>query len=220
MKRALTLLVLLPGYFCGIRAQTYRFYHYTKDNGLPNAYIYSIDQDRNGFLNLASADGFFSFDGKYFNKPKGKNTLPENFITTHFTDSREITWLGFLQEGISCISNTKHNKINYQDIKGYRVTQFIEPEKNRILVSTQGGGIFSIDSLFRIAPFNNSSIRSINTIAFNKGEVLAGTNEGLFVCTANDCRQTGITELQQKRIKKIIPAAFISQAFWVAAEGD
>jgi ligand-binding sensor domain-containing protein/serine phosphatase RsbU (regulator of sigma subunit) len=205
---------------CSSLAQTYSFRYYTKDNGLPNSYIYAIDQAKNGPLNLSTGDGFYSFDGQNFNALKGKNTLSENFVTTHFTDSRGITWLGYLQEGLSCISNARHNKINYEAIKGYRVTQFIEYPSKRLLVATLGGGIFTIDSSFHIQPLNKEGIQSVNTIAANGNEVLAGSNEGLFICTDKSCEPCGIPELRDVKIKKIIPAAYISQAYWVATEGS
>jgi ligand-binding sensor domain-containing protein/serine phosphatase RsbU (regulator of sigma subunit) len=77
-----------------------------------------------------------------------------------------------------------------------------------------------MDSAFHITPFNKTPAQSVNTIALNKDEVLAGTNEGLFICTPKSCEPSGIPELTDKKIKKIIPAYFISQAFWVATEGD
>ena len=75
---------------CGV-AQTYNFKIFTEDNGLPQSYIYNINQGKYGFLNVSTGDGFSVFDGLKFTNYTKKDGLAENNSTCSFIDNKNTT---------------------------------------------------------------------------------------------------------------------------------
>ncbi len=100
----LFILILFFHFKSGI-AQVYHFNLYTEDNGLAQNYIYSISQASDGFLYLSTGNGFVSFEGNKFKSYTANDSLCENFVNTHFIDSRKTVWLGHYQMGISYLKN-------------------------------------------------------------------------------------------------------------------
>ena len=62
----LILVVLMIVLSPEIIAQQYRFMEYGLSNGLPQPYVYTIDQDASGYLWIGTGDGLARFDGKTF----------------------------------------------------------------------------------------------------------------------------------------------------------
>ena len=106
------LLIIFSFLLCTIlRAQTFNFKNYTDEDGLAQSYVYCVSQSSKGFLYLSTGDGFCKFDGNEFKTYTIKDNLAENFINTHFTDSRNITWIGHFQTGVSYLSGNNFYKI-------------------------------------------------------------------------------------------------------------
>ncbi len=59
-------IVLMASTLCATAQQNFKFSSYTVDNGLPQSSIWSIIQDRNGFLWVSTSDGLCRFDGYEF----------------------------------------------------------------------------------------------------------------------------------------------------------
>jgi hypothetical protein len=83
-------------------SQTPAFIHYTDDDGLPGMSLYSIRQDRNGFLWMTSTKGICRFDGKEFKKFAVPDIKVQDFPYL-FMDSKGIPWFYNLAGEIICI---------------------------------------------------------------------------------------------------------------------
>jgi len=84
----------------GTFAQGYK--HYSIENGLPSNRIYKIQQDRKGFIWIATDKGLSKFDGKSFKNFTTQNGLPTNDIWEFLiTDDNKIWYF------------TRSNKLGY-----------------------------------------------------------------------------------------------------------
>jgi ligand-binding sensor domain-containing protein/serine phosphatase RsbU (regulator of sigma subunit) len=206
-------------------AQTYNFRLYTEDEGLPQSYIYCISQTSKGFLYLSTGDGFAVFDGNKFTASTTKDNLAENFINTHYTDSRGITWIGHFQKGISYKQGRKFYKLKGSDSLETKVNSFAEDKKKNIWFGALQKGLFKIDSALSLNRIETGVEANFNSICFDsEGELLAATSEGLFLFKANDTQKLGafcpVVGLESKNVKCIIPTDSTKTTFWVAVPGD
>jgi ligand-binding sensor domain-containing protein len=89
-------MLLLAFSFDNIEAQEMLIKHFTVKDGLPSATVYSIIQDKQGFMWMATEAGVSRFDGKKFTNYSLTDGLGENEILKVFQDSRGRIWfLGF-----------------------------------------------------------------------------------------------------------------------------
>lgn len=76
-------LLLLPFVFDHVsygQNRSFSFQHYGPEDGLSNANVFSIKQDKNNILYLATENGVYNFDGYNFSKIKPKISLKSNYI--------------------------------------------------------------------------------------------------------------------------------------------
>src|SRR4030095_1868508 len=80
------------------QARQFRFQHLNVEQGLSASLVYTITQDKHGFVWLGTTDGLNRFDGKnvevFRYKIGDRNSLPNNSVLSLFTDSRGIVWIG------------------------------------------------------------------------------------------------------------------------------
>ena len=60
--------------------RSFSFQHYGPEDGLSNANVFAIKQDKNHILYLATENGVYNFDGYKFEKIKPKTPLKSNYI--------------------------------------------------------------------------------------------------------------------------------------------
>jgi len=222
MRHLLFLVSILACYVCS--AQTYNFKNYTDEDGLPQSYVYCISQSNKGYLYLSTGDGFCKFDGNSFKTYTIKDNLAENFINTHYTDSRDITWIGHFQNGVSFLSGNTFYKVKDSEKFETKVNAFAEDNSKNIWVAAQQKGLFKIDSNFRLNPIETSLPANFNALCFDlDNQLLAATEEGLFLLKAKEKKVSSICAIsgfEGKKIQSIIPCDSLRNSFWVAVPGE
>lgn len=76
-----------------LRAGDYSSLHFTAKDGLSGNNVYSITQDLDGFIWIATETGLSRFDGNTFKKYTIRDGLPSNDITNLFTDYKNRVWI-------------------------------------------------------------------------------------------------------------------------------
>ncbi|HEX8517857.1 MAG TPA: two-component regulator propeller domain-containing protein [Bacteroidia bacterium] len=225
--RAIKITLVLP-LLClsSLYAQIYNFRVYGVDEGLPQSYVYSISQTSTGFLNVSTGEGFCSFEGSKFKVFTIHNGIQDNFITTHYTDSRNISWLGHYQKGISFQKDNKFYKIRQSTDLASKITCITEDPQKNIWFSTQSKGIFRIDTTYRMAAVDSKNESGANAITFDKdGLLFEGSNDGLFIYTVGRSGKvitlkSNMPEFSGKAVKSIVPVTAKRDAFWIAIEDE
>jgi len=162
-------------------AQNYQFKNYSVDNGITQPYVYSINQDKNGYLWIGTGEGFCKYDGINFNNYYTKEGLGDNFVSTTYKDKSRNLWIGHNQGSVTFFDGKIFKPINTSGFAKSPVTSIIADEKGAIWCATQNDGVFRIRKDFSVDVFKlEFDGENIFSLAFtSKNQLIAGTAEGL-----------------------------------------
>ncbi|MBI5218271.1 MAG: SpoIIE family protein phosphatase [Bacteroidia bacterium] len=123
-------------------SQQYNFRIFSVEKGLPKSSIYSIIQDKRGYLWLGTdGGGVCRFDGKHFVSFTKRNGLVGNVVRTMMEDKKGNLWFG-TDDGISIYNGYKFFTINKaKGLPASPVMKIFEDSQNNIWVGTAGGGL-------------------------------------------------------------------------------
>jgi ligand-binding sensor domain-containing protein/two-component sensor histidine kinase len=148
-----------------------RFEHFTTNNGLSQASVYSINQDARGFMWFGTWDGLNRFDGYTFKvfKPdvNDSNAIKGSRISTIIEEKNGNLWVG-TYEALNQYDYTTNrfqhyyvNDNNNKPIKGRYYAFFID-DKNQLWFTYQKSNLASI----------NLTTKKITTYPFAEGTLL------------------------------------------------
>lgn len=140
MRRILVFLLLLVGTVA--QAQKFSFVNYTTQDGLPQSQVSAITQDNEGYLWIGTIGGLSRFNGGEFVTYSSKEGLLNNRITS-LDFFEETIWVGH-DGGISSIKNGKIKKYGFTGEDKSRPVLKIQKFNNRLIVSSNGGGLFEL----------------------------------------------------------------------------
>ena len=167
--------------FCSpINAQIYKFRQFTAREGLRHQFVYSIEQDKHGFIWFATGLGLCRFDGFNFTTPH--QDLPTDNVNTSFRDKSGNLWFGY-NNGLTIKYDGSNFSVVDTSTTNTSVTQIIQATDGEILVATQSGGITRIvdQKIERFEDvFENMMITAMSFV--DSEQLLVGTFEGLFLC--------------------------------------
>lgn len=207
-------------------SQAYQIKTYGIDNGISQPYVYTINQDKNGYLWAGTGDGACKFDGITFKTFYSSDGFAENFVTSSYRDQNRNLWMGHNQGGITFYDGKTFKVINTSGFSKSPVTSIIADEYGGVWCATQNDGIFHISKGFEVnvyrMEFNQFTVFSL---ALTKNaQLLAGTAEGLMLFDLiGDKRKPvfvkRITAVPETKINCLIPKNN-SHSFWVGTEDD
>ena len=153
---------------------TIRFKNYTVKDGLSMGTITAFTQDYQGFTWIATAEGLHRFDGIGFKVFKhiegGNNSLTDSYITTLLSVDKKI-YIGN-HSGIVDVLDLESftfSVIKLSEIQSdfdFPIVKLIQYKSN-ILVSTAGGGIWSINVKSKLPKKLNLAGRSGEEMLFS-----------------------------------------------------
>jgi ligand-binding sensor domain-containing protein/serine phosphatase RsbU (regulator of sigma subunit) len=207
-------------------SQAYLFKSYNVDNGISQPYVYTVNQDKNGYLWIGTGEGLCKFDGVSFKSYYTTDGLAENFVTTSYKDNNRNLWLGFNQGSITFYDGKHFKSINTSGFAKSPVTSITGDEKGNIWCATQNDGIFRISKAFEVSVFKiEFDKENIYSIAFLKNnQLLVGTATGLKLYEIKgrdqkpDFLQT-ITDIPETQIK-CISKKLNSTSYWIGTEDE
>ena len=165
--------------------RSFSFQHYGPEDGLSNANVFSIKQDKTHIMYLATENGVYNFDGYKFEKIKPKTPLKSNYIRNiGFNKNNNLVIIN-RREGIYEY-NKKKNEISYikylvfnnsvdeliiNDDFGYSLNDQISVSAIEL-----SSGIISDDNI-RKADKNNQAFVIFKT---KTNQILIGRSDGLY----------------------------------------
>ncbi|MFT6809274.1 MAG: signal transduction histidine kinase/ligand-binding sensor domain-containing protein [Saprospiraceae bacterium] len=151
------------------QANTYRFKHFTTEEGLSHHHVKCSIEDSNGFIWIGTVDGLNRFDGytfkTFYHDAKDSMSLNSDRINTLFLDSRGIIYVG------TNIGLNRYNPIedkfyrvpimfNKEDVSANHVNDIEEDKKGNIWIATEDGIIVLNKDLDVINRYLNESNES------------------------------------------------------------
>ena len=189
------LLVFPIWQFANANQTNIQFDRYSIEHGLSQEAIFSITQDRQGYMWFATQEGVNRFDGyrfeNFYHDPDNENSLSNDVVYSIIEDHQGMLWLG-TYEGLDrfdpqTATFTHFNKSSHQ-LDSDRVYVVFEDSDNMIWVGTEGGGLSRFDrqsqnfQTFRYDPKDRKSLNDDNVRSIHQdkdGRLWIGTDKGL-----------------------------------------
>lgn len=216
-----------------IDTKTLHFYNFDIESGLSNNYINSIEQDSQGFIWVATADGLNRYDGTQF--IKFKNTkhkgLKDNNISQIKYNKQNNTLYIATDKGLSLYSSKQERFYEYsqksESLKNC-VNSFAIDKRGNLIVSMlrKNEGLHFIEKNKRIRTFEYDSKNEMS-LSSNEVSCLALNNKNiLWIGTYHaglnkmDHLSKTITRVKSNKISKSINTIYIDlkQNIWIGTK--
>jgi len=175
----LSLLLINPGL-----SQVCKVIEFGVEEGIPQPYIYTINQDNNGYLWIGTGNGLARFDGLNFETFTTNDSLADNFITCSYKSEAGV-WFGHMNGGITIYDGERFKKIIPASKGKSLITDIVEDAEGHIWFSTQTNGLIRINDQFEIETYKTfrkqTPIFSFNFL--NPNEIIIGSVNGLIHCS-------------------------------------
>ena len=174
-----------------------RFTGYSRNAGLAQSKVYTIVQDRKGFMWFGTQEGLSRFDGyrmkTFRHDPEKENSLGGLSVFASMLDSAGCLWFGSEKGIVSrydpVTDEFTNIKVSSDGSKDIFISSFCEDSAGNIFVGTFGGGLLLIMNGIMRGVVASSDVMNIggipenvSCICFdNEGRLYVGTSEeGLY----------------------------------------
>ncbi len=151
-----------------LKAQEFNYVHYDSKDGLAGSTVYSMCQDKDGFMWFATENGLSRYDGTHFKNFTVKDGLPDNEVLKVFADSKGRIWIGTFSKEVCFYFNgkihTKENDSLLTKIKFDRNIESIVEEDGHFL------GLSTHSLVIIITPADSVIIYKIDDICKEKNK--------------------------------------------------
>jgi len=167
-----------------LNSQTYSFKNYGAEKNIPNGFVYTINQSKDGFLWVGTGNGLSRFDGFSFFPVQYPDSIAGRYPTASLKDKKGTLWFGCSDGSVFYTDKNKLISVTLSNSKS--ISDMLEGPDGRIYVIPQGEAVFGIN------PLNPEEIHkysfSVDPVMFSasftrSGKLLIGTQENLMVCS-------------------------------------
>jgi len=220
------LITILLLHNVSVSSQKYRFLKYNAEDNLCDNFIYTINQDQNGYLWFGSGEGMCRFDGINFVSEFKGDSLPDIPVKVSFKDSKNRLWFGFDNGDIALYENQSFRLFSPEEKDRSMINGISEETNGNIVVATQSKGLIIItpDLSFSIVREGIEG-QLVSSILITTGnDVLLGTYDGLFLYRFDEdftkLTLVGRFEDIPYTNVKTIHASSLPNTFWVGTEDE
>ncbi|MEZ5011456.1 MAG: two-component regulator propeller domain-containing protein [Bacteroidales bacterium] len=215
--------LLLFGISISGLSQTYQFRNYNVDDGLPGRFVYTIDQDNNGFLWLGTGKGIARFDGFSFYPVASSDSLSTAFPVSSYRDSNGTIYYGFNDGKLYITAGSRLEEV--KGVDAFRINCILECDEVGILVVSQSKGLYSLvpgdDS--RPAKIASPSDDQLFCAATSSsGDIVFGTSQGAILTRFENGRLVKVYEAEELLFSQVQAIVFQEQfdRFILGTEDD
>lgn len=191
---------------CLANSQQYNFIEYTVEDGLAQNQVYSIIQDNDGYLWMATTGGVSRFDGHEFINYTQRDGLIKNHVYELYLDNEGNIWMG-------CVGGlSKWDGENFENfyfppsLVNNRVTSISMDHQGRLWIGTNGAGLLELKDKVFYHFESELAISSnfINALYFDDNKTLwIGTKEGLSLMRNESFEKSQYVELNSVYVSNL-----------------
>lgn len=166
--------------------KNFKFRKYSVTDGLSQNVIYSVNQDRKGFIWICTQQGLNRFDGREFrnyrNNPEDDKSIINDLIYSSYVSKTGRIWFGSINGGFMEYNDEENNFRNYKIPAGDELSQskkfvfdFAEVRSGELYISVFGAGLYKF--LPEKKTFSKTDIPFIKNFDLKKTTKLLTDNE-------------------------------------------
>lgn len=212
-------------FFSEVNAQLagYNSFKLEKDNR--QVKINTLFKNNQGYLYAGTDNGLYKFDGIKYTRINFNNAEFNDTVTAIFQDRGNKMWIGFRSGRIANVINNKLQYFNPEEgTPQKKITSFLQDSEGNLWFSTQGEGVYCLKQkrLYLVNADDGLSDNNVSKIILaDNDEILAGTDQGINICTFKNGKKTisviGTQEgLPDYIVTEIIKAG--KNAFWIGLQ--
>ncbi|MBN1118709.1 MAG: SpoIIE family protein phosphatase [Bacteroidales bacterium] len=163
-----------------IYGQFERFQSFDVTDGICHPYIYTINQDKNGFIWLGTGEGLCRFNGFEFQSYANIDSLSNYVVNTSYIDSFGDLWFGFNNGLVLSWDGYEFKKYTLPTKNNSAITAISQTPLGEIFIATSNQGCFLISSDGKArAAHERFADKIISAAFFTDSELLLASSEGL-----------------------------------------
>ena len=205
--------------------QSFKFKKLGLQQGICHPFVYTVNQDKNGFIWIGTGEGLCRYDGFNFSIENGIDILEKDVVNISYKGNKGDLWFGF-QNGAICFYDGKEfSLINTQESIKSTITGFSEDKNGRMLVSTLNNGIVVVENLSeKKRLLSESEDNLITAVRLENDLLFVGSQNGLDIYEyfPDDIEiklRVRIEELDFIKIQDIRQRAD-KKGFWIGTEDE
>lgn len=208
-------------------SQTFQFKHYDSYMGLPQNFIYSLEQGKDGFLWIGTGEGLVRYDGIRFESFTKRDSLADDFIMSLLVARDGKVWIGHNNGNISVFNNGRFTPI---EIPGTNspIRNMNQDSHGNIWAVIQNSGFVKIDRYMNITTWFDMGQLDYtlyySIFPLDNNQVLLGTSDGLLkLNVTNDGKIESIErffEIPSTTITVIKQRKGVTGEYWIGTEDE
>jgi ligand-binding sensor domain-containing protein/serine phosphatase RsbU (regulator of sigma subunit) len=224
-KLSILLIIILVTTPAILYGQNYKFRKYGVQEGICHPFVYTINQDKNGYIWIGTGEGLCNFDGFNFAALSTSDSVAGDVVQVSFKDSLGNLWFGHNNGSISLYDGISFKTVSVKEKVNSTITSIIQVGDGLILAASQNDGVLLLENAKEIArykePFANKFITSVLTV---NSDLLVGFQEGLYIYSVPTKKEqpkliSEVKELEYVKIQDIEKSSH-KNSFWVATEDE
>ncbi len=186
LRLKITWFLSLLSFFAYAQEPAYR--NYTTSDGLASNNVYSVMQDREGFIWFATDNGVSRFDGTHFKNYTLADGLTDNDVLKIAEDAEGRLWFLTFNGKLSFYQNDKiYNSTNCELLRKIKFTDFItcfyQDSKKNIWICSIDYSIAMISASGEVKIYKN--IAKIMYMWEDKGQIIFSSTKSIYFFNAN-----------------------------------
>jgi ligand-binding sensor domain-containing protein/serine phosphatase RsbU (regulator of sigma subunit) len=222
LKAKFTVVLLLTFLTQSLFGQLYQFKQYSIDEGLSHPFVYTVNQDKDGFVWVGTGEGLCKFDGLKFEVSVADDSLTNGFVTSSYLDKNGILWFGHNSGQVTYYDGIDFKLLSITEDNNSTITDIAGDEKGNVYIASQNNGLIKVDKNFNINAFKDSFTGKLiySVLPAGDNQLLIGTSNGLHLYSLKDdnfVESYAIKELEYIAVQTI-DVSNKENAYWIGTE--
>jgi len=210
----------------GLNAQTYKFRQYGIEDGICHPFVYTVNQDKLGYIWLGTGEGLCRYDGFSFTGDIITDSMPTAFIKKSFKDSNGDLWFGHNDGSISWYDGGSFRIVTLEDRITSTINDITTDDQGNIIFLTQNRGMIVVDKDKQPkvidSPFRGMLLSSFELT--EGGNMLIGGYDGLHLFESQISQDTlfpllKVEEIPYTRVTAI-QRSTLGDTYWIGTEDE
>lgn len=203
-------------------ASQYTFRHYGANEGICDAYVYSMAQSGQGFLYLGTGEGLCRFDGFKFTPVQINDSVDNVLVSALFTDANKQLWVGYNDGTVVTLARNGPVVFKANETFSGKVVGFVGLPEGVLAISQSGKGLlFGASGQPTGLVWPEEGIL-VSSLVQQEGLLIAGTSLGVSVAALknNKLEMVSKPSLTEYFTIKALGRADHYNGFLLAAEDE